>query len=352
MKNFLKQFGGTPTQDLKSRYAQSDRWIKGKFRNIERTDLSMDIFKLPSIIYKQFVINRKRTPETPLPVLLFDKERFLETSDQTKMIWYGHSAIMMRVMDKTILIDPMLGSDTTPIAPVANPRFSKDTLPLIDDFPSIDLVCITHDHYDHLDYDSIRKLIPKTNQYFVALGVKRHLTAWGVHPDKVTEFEWYDSHTCGSVQITFTPTRHFSGRGLRDRMMTLWGGWLIQSPQEKIWFSGDGGYGKHFSEIGQRLGPFDFAFMECGQYNDDWRPVHLFPDESIQAALDAAAQKVMPVHWGGFDLSYQHNWHQPPEEFVKHALTANLDFALPRIGEIFTVDSILEEEWWKGFARR
>ena len=350
MINFFTQFGGTPTQDLKKEYAQSDRWIKGKFRNLERTELSMDMLKLPSIIYKQFVTKGKRTPKGPLPILPFDKDRFFAKSEQAKMIWYGHSAIVMRVANKTILIDPMLGPNTTPIAPVANRRFSKDTLSLIDSFADIDVVCITHDHYDHLDYDSIQKLMPRTKQYFVALGVKRHLVSWGVDPDKVTEFDWYDSHSCGTVQITFTPTRHFSGRGLRDRMMTLWGGWLIQSPQEKIWFSGDGGYGKHFKEIGEKLGPFDLAFMECGQYNDDWRPVHLFPDESVQAAIDAQVRKAMPVHWGGFDLSYQHTWHQPPEEFVMHARSLGMNFTLPRIGEIFMVDSVLEEIWWEEFV--
>jgi len=298
MINFFTQFGGTPTQDLKKEYAQSDRWIKGKFRNLERTELSMDMLKLPSIIYKQFVTKGKRTPKGPLPILPFDKDRFFAKSEQAKMIWYGHSAIVMRVANKTILIDPMLGPNTTPIAPVANRRFSKDTLSLIDSFADIDVV----------------------------------------------------SHSCGTVQITFTPTRHFSGRGLRDRMMTLWGGWLIQSPQEKIWFSGDGGYGKHFKEIGEKLGPFDLAFMECGQYNDDWRPVHLFPDESVQAAIDAQVRKAMPVHWGGFDLSYQHTWHQPPEEFVMHARSLGMNFSLPRIGEIFMVDSVLEEIWWEEFV--
>jgi L-ascorbate metabolism protein UlaG (beta-lactamase superfamily) len=350
MKNFFKQFGGRVSPELIREYEKSDRWIKGKFRNLERTKLSMSLAKFPRIIYKQFITKRKQAPQSPLPVLPFDKELFLAPADRAKMIWYGHSAIMMRVVDKTILIDPMLGSNTTPIAPVANRRFSADTLSLIDDFPDIDLVCITHDHYDHLDYQSIQKLLPKVNQYFVALGVKRHLTAWGVDPDKVTEFEWYDSHACGEVEITFTPTQHFSGRGLRDRMMTLWGGWLVQSTREKIWFSGDGGYGKHFLEIGKRYGPIDFAFMECGQYNDDWRPVHLFPDESVRASLDAQVQKAMPVHWGGFDLSYQHNWYQPPKEFVGYAKTAGLDYALPRIGDLFTVKSVTLEEWWKEFV--
>lgn len=350
MKNFRKQFGGSVTAELKNQYQQSDRWIKGKFRNLEMTKLHIKASMIPGMIYKQLATKKSRSPRNPLPIIPFDKQHFLRASDQAKMIWYGHSAIMLRMSNKTILIDSMLGPDTAPIAPFSNSRFSRNTLSLIDDFPEIDLICITHDHYDHLDLDSITKLKTKTKQFFVALGVKRHLVAWGVDSNIITEFEWYDEHHCGKVKITFTPTRHFSGRGLRDRAMTLWGGWLLQSSSEKIWFSGDGGYGEHFKEIGKRLGPFDFAFMECGQYNEDWRPVHLFPNESVQAAIDVAAKKIMPVHWCGFDLSYYHSWNEPPEEFVKSAKAQNVDYALPRLGEIFTTDDVGSYKWWSEFV--
>ena len=206
---------------------------------------------------------------------------------------------------------------------------------------------LTHDHYDHLDYASIQKLKTKTKQYFVAMGVKRHLLSWGVSPELIIEFDWWDEKTFSDIKITFTPTRHFSGRGLTDRLKTLWGGWAFNTGNENIWFSGDGGYGEHFKEIGERLGPFDFAFMECGQYNDAWRPVHLFPDESVQAAIDVKAKKIMPVHWAGFNLSFQHTWSEPAEEFVKAAVGQNQDYVLPKIGEIFEVGLEVKEEWWR-----
>ena len=171
----------------------------------------------------------------------------------------------MRMNEQTLLIDPMLGGNTTPIAPIANKRFSENTLQLIDGFPEIDLLLLTHDHYDHLDFDSIQKLKHKTQKYFVALGIKRHLVRWGVAPDLITEFDWWDNQSFENINITFTPTRHFSGRGLTDRNKSLWGGWAFENKNENIWFSGDGGYGQHFKEVGKRLGPFDFGFMECGQ---------------------------------------------------------------------------------------
>jgi L-ascorbate metabolism protein UlaG (beta-lactamase superfamily) len=240
----------------------------------------------------------------------------------------------------------MLGPNTTPIAPFATKRFSENSLSMIDDFPEIDLMLITHDHYDHLDYDSIQKLKEKTKKYFVALGVKRHLVRWGVEADLITEFDWWNDAPLEDIHITFTPTRHFSGRGLKDREKCLWGGWVFKTSNENIWFSGDGGYGEHFKEIGKRFGPFDFAFMECGQYNDDWRPIHMFPDESVQAALDGQVKKAMPVHWGGFSLSYQHAWTDPADEFVKFSKEKGLDYLLPALGKMFTYSDTLQEIWW------
>jgi len=349
MNNFFKQFGGKVTKEWKQQYEQSDNWRKGSFQNLTETPLSISFTDFPKVIYKQLTNRKGREPEHPLPVISFDKKSFLAPSPKSKFIWYGHSVVLMRIEGKTLLIDPMLGPDTTPIAPVPTKRFSENTLDLIDDFPEIDLLLMTHDHYDHLDYASIQKLKHKTKKYFVAMGVKRHLVSWGVSADLITEFDWWQARDFDNLKITFTPTQHFSGRGLMDRLKTLWGGWIFKSPNEKIWFSGDGGYGKHFKEIGQKEGPFDFAFMECGQYNHDWHEVHLFPDEAVQAAIDAGVKKAMPVHWAGFALSYQHTWHQPPEVYVKAALEKRLDYALPPLGKMFDMASLLQDEWWTAF---
>ncbi len=343
---FFKQFGGKVTNALQQQYQQSPNWKKGRFRNIADVEVDMSFSKIPGVIYKQLTSRKQQYPAQPLPVIPFDKQVFLAPSEKAKFIWYGHSAILLRIQGKTLLIDPMLGPDTTPIAPITTKRFSENTLSLIDDFPEIDVVLLTHDHYDHLDYASIQKLKSKTKQYFVALGVKRHLVSWGVTPSLITEFDWWDQKMLDTIQITFTPTQHFSGRGLTDRLKTLWGGWAFKSPSENIWFSGDGGYNQHFKTIGERLGPFDFAFMECGQYNDDWHPVHLFPDESVWAAMDAQAKKAMPVHWAGFALSYHHSWSEPVEEFVKTANEKELAYVLPRLGQLFDVDFDIRDAWW------
>ncbi|MCB0628965.1 MAG: MBL fold metallo-hydrolase [Saprospiraceae bacterium] len=345
---FFKQFGGKVNDDLIGQYEQSENWRDGKFQNLELTSMGAGLWDLPRIIYKQLASDRTgREPETPLPVQPFTVNEFTATSDKARFIWYGHSVVFIRMQGKNMLIDPMLGPDTTPIAPTTTKRFSENTLSLIDDFPEIDLILLTHDHYDHLDYASIQKLKHKTGRYFVALGVKRHLVSWGIAPDKITEFDWWETRNLDNIEITFTPTRHFSGRGLTDRMKSLWGGWVFKTPAENIWFSGDGGYGSHFREVGRRLGPFDFAFMECGQYNDDWHLIHLFPEEAVQAALDAGAKKIMPVHWAGFALSYQHTWWEPAEAFVQAADEENIDYLLPPLGHLFDASSRLVERWWK-----
>ena len=349
MKNFRLQFGGKVTSALKTQYNKSQNWKDEKFQNLEETRMDISLWKIPGVIYKSLANSNQKEPIQPLPILSFDKTSFLSTSEKAKFIWYGHSVVLMRMNNQTILIDPMLGGNTTPIAPVANKRFSENTLQLIDEFPEIDLVLLTHDHYDHLDYDSIQKLKPKTKKYFVALGVKRHLVRWGVSPDLITEFDWWDDKKLEDINITFTPTRHFSGRGLTDRQKSLWGGWVFTTEKENIWFSGDSGYGNHFKEIGKRLGPFDFAFMECGQYNDDWHPIHMFPNECVQAAFDAGVKKAMPVHWAGFSLSYQHTWFEPADEFVKFAEQKKLKYATPLLGKLFMVDWNESTIWWKEY---
>ncbi|WP_053975469.1 MBL fold metallo-hydrolase [Mangrovimonas xylaniphaga] len=341
-----KHYGAKPTNDHITQYAKSPNWNNDKFQNLEETIMSISIQNLPKLLYKQFFKKQDREPKTHLPIETFNKEQFLSPSENTKFIWYGHSVILLRMQNKTLLIDPMLGPDAAPIAPFPVKRFSKNTLDLIEEFPEIDLVLITHDHYDHLDYKSIKKLRSKVKHFYVALGVGRHLEKWGVPNDQITEFDWWEKSSFEGIDISFTPTRHFSGRGLTDRAKCLWGGWAFKTPSENIWFSGDGGYGKHFKEIGDRLGPFDFGFMECGQYNQNWHLIHMFPKESVQAARDAKVQCIMPVHWAGFSLA-QHSWQEPMEAFLDAAQGNKSAHIHPKLGELVDYKNHENKVWWK-----
>ena len=342
MKN---QFGAKVTTEHINTFKHSSQWNGKIFINIEETGMSIPLKKIPKLIYKQFIKKKGKAPIKPLPIHNFDIQRFCENDSDFKFIWYGHSVLLLKISGLNILIDPMFGSNAAPISPFPVKRFSNNTLEIIDQLPDIDLVLLTHDHYDHLDYQSILKLSPKVKQFYTALGVGRHLVKWGVKNDLISEFDWWDSKTISSLKITFTPTRHFSGRGLKDRSKSLWGGWVLKNETKNIWFSGDGGYGKHFSEIGEKLGPFDFAFMECGQYNENWHQIHLFPKESIQAAIDANVKIVMPVHWGAFSLA-QHSWKEPVEEFIKECDAQELNYIVPFKGELVDFNKIVETKFW------
>jgi L-ascorbate metabolism protein UlaG (beta-lactamase superfamily) len=341
-----KQFGAKPSKIELEKFSKAVHWNGTIFENLEETNMEFSLSNMPKFLHKQFFEKKGREPNKALPIIPFNKD-VIEISNQSmQSIWYGHSAIFMHLNNKTILIDPMFGQDAAPIAPFKVKRFSAATLEIIDSFPQIDLVLISHDHYDHLDYDSILKLKEKTKYFYVALGVKRHLVSWGIEENRITEFNWWEESFFNEIKITFTPTRHFSGRGLRDRAKSLWGGWVFKTEEENIWFSGDSGYGTHFKEIGARLGPFDFAFMECGQYNENWHQIHMYPEETVQAALDAGVKSCMPVHWAAFALA-QHSWKEPVERFVKKAESENLKYIVPKMGELFSFHFENNSKWWE-----
>ncbi|MCB0659659.1 MAG: MBL fold metallo-hydrolase [Saprospiraceae bacterium] len=341
-----KQFGGKLTKTWKLIYQNSPNWKDGVFQNLEKTSSAIDWKQLPEILCRQIKGHHNGYPQLPLPIKDFDASEFLKPSKDPKFIWFGHSVVLIRWHDMSILIDPMFGSDASPIGPKRTKRFSNNTLDIISTLPNIDIVLLTHDHYDHLDYESIQLLKAKTKKYIVALGCKRHLEHWGVEAERVVEMDWWTSLVEGGIRITFTPTRHFSGRGLTSLSKCMWGGWALQSEDANIWFSGDSGYGSHFEEIGKRLGPFDIGFIECGQYCKDWPQVHLFPHEGIQAAKDVGVRIAIPVHWAGFNLSYQHSWFEPAVEFKKSAKQENIIAITPKLGEIFNAQSI-SENWWE-----
>ncbi|MFT7352637.1 MAG: L-ascorbate metabolism protein UlaG (beta-lactamase superfamily) [Flavobacterium sp.] len=340
-----KQFGAKPKKADIQKYEKSPNWDGSKFVNLVDTTMSITLRTLPKLLYKQFCDKKNREPSKPLKVIPFDKDKWNAAGNETKYIWYGHSVIVLKINNLNIAIDPMFGPDAAPIAPFAVKRFSRNTLEILDTLPELDLVLLSHDHYDHLDFDSITKLKTKVKAFYVALGVKRHLEAWGIDSERITEFDWWEKQTFQTIDITFTPSRHFSGRGLTDRAKSLWGGWVLKTEKENIWFSGDSGYGTHFKEIGKRLGPFGFGFMESGQYNDNWSQIHMTPEESVQAAKDAGVTNKIPVHWSGFALA-QHTWTEPAERFVAASEKEESDYHLPRIGEMYSIKDTDRIKWW------
>jgi L-ascorbate metabolism protein UlaG (beta-lactamase superfamily) len=343
---FSPQFGGRLKRKHRKQYARSKHWKEKRFENLEETSMNFSLRNLPGFIRAQFTDRHLRSPEKPIPVVPFERSKWESNSNQPKFIWYGHSVLLLQLNGKNLLIDPMFGPDASPIAPIKTKRFSEDTIHIIDQLPKINAVLFTHDHYDHIDLKSIKKLRGKVDKWFVGLGIGRHLQRWKISPDKIQEFDWWESTEFEGIKITYTPTRHFSGRGPFDRAQSLWGGWAFKTNQHNIYFGGDGGYGKHFKEVGEKLGPFDIGFMECGQYNELWSQIHLFPEETVQAAIDAKVKTSVPVHWGGFALAL-HPWKDSIERFTLAAKEKNIPFSTPEIGALFTLEKLPQKDWWE-----
>ncbi len=339
------QFGAGVSKKHSLTYAKSKHWKANKFVNLEKTGMSFTLKSFPGFIKEQMNKSVQRKPEKNIEIIPFDNLEWNKPSDKAKFVWYGHSVLLLQIAGKNFLIDPMFGEDASPIGPIRTKRFSKNSLAVIEKLPKIDAILFTHDHYDHLDLESIQLLKGKVDSYFVALGVERHLEHWGIAADNIKTFDWWQKIKFENIEITFTPSRHFSGRGLTDRAKTLWGGWVFKTGTENIYWSGDGGYGKHFKQIGKELGPFDIAFMECGQYNKNWRQIHLHPKESVQAALDVMTKKAVPVHWAGFVLA-QHSWKEPVERFTKEAERKKLKVLTPKIGQIISLEFLKENSLW------
>lgn len=343
------QFGGSHGEDDRMRYRESGHYQQGKFLNDIPTSMEMSAKEGFKVAMEFFRGVPNSAPDFELPLEKRDPLVLAKNNGSPHLIWFGHSAFLLQIDGKNILIDPMLGDVPSPHPWLGKSRFSKELPIAIEQLPPIDAIIISHDHYDHLDYGSIQKLKDKTSMFFVPLGVGAHLEAWGIPEDKIRELNWWEEAVHEEIRLVFTPARHFSGRGLNDRWTTMWGSWVIRSPSKNIYFSGDSGYGPHFKTIGDKYGPFDFAMMECGQYNERWHAIHMMPEETAQAAVDVQARQMMPIHWGAFTLAL-HSWTDPVERVTKEAEKLNMPVSVPRIGEIIDLNDLESVEkagkWW------
>lgn len=346
--NLSPEFGGKPSKQDKERYIKSENYEEGKFQNLIETSMDMSFGETMSTMVDFIKGTPNGKPDHNLEVLDVSPKQWEANDSINRLIWFGHSAFLLKLDGKNILIDPMLGKVPAPHPLLGNDRYSKELPIEIEELPRIDAVLISHDHYDHLDYGSISKLKDKVNQFFVPLGIGAHLKSWGIEENRITEFDWWDELTYEHIQLAFTPSRHFSGRGLTNRFSTLWGSWVIKGKNENLYFSGDSGYGNHFKEIGKKYGPFDFAMMECGQYNQKWADIHMMPEETVLASKDVRANIAMPIHWAAFTLAL-HPWTEPVERFTKEANKLNQRVIVPKIGEEIILNAIESnyKDWWK-----
>ncbi|MFA9391428.1 MAG: MBL fold metallo-hydrolase [Prolixibacteraceae bacterium] len=337
------QMGRKPKGERLQRILKSENYKKGIFENKQETNMDR-----PPIEGIKEMMKKKadQRPSSPINTLPIDKIRYENSvSDTTLITWLGHSTLLIRMNNLTIITDPVFSQRASLFQNLGPKKFDYSHEYTLEELPEIDVVVISHDHYDHLDYEAIRYLRSRVKKFITPLGVGAHLEHWGVDSAKIEEYDWWESANIAGVKFTATPGRHFTGRLFADRFKTLWCGWAIVAGNEKLYFSGDSGYFDGFKVIGERLGPFDFSFVECGQYSKYWPYIHMMPEESVQAALDVKSKRAMPIHWGKFKLSI-HTWFEPPTRFIKEADEKGLEVATPKIGQTFTLDEFPVEEWW------
>ncbi len=244
------------------------------------------------------------------------------------------------------MTDPVFSERASPVQWAGPKRFHRTPID-VDALPQISGIIISHDHYDHLDKNTIKQIHSKVAGFYVPLGVGKHLLGWGVPQQKIHEFDWWQEKKVGDITLVNTPANHFSGRGLTGGNSTLWSSWVIQTPQYKLFFSGDSGYFSGFKEIGDKYGPFDLTMMENGAYDENWQFVHMSPEESMQAHLDLQGKVMMPIHNGTFDLAF-HEWTDPFERIKELAVEKNQILATPQMGQRWLLnDTAPQMAWWR-----
>ena len=305
----------------------------------------MSVKERLEMYWKFFFEKTEKTPQESLPQQqlqltgLFDSQK-----NSLKASWLGHSSILINIDGYSILTDPIFERKVSPIGPT---RFNK-VLPLnILDLPAVDVVIISHDHYDHLNKFSIQQLSDKVGVFIVPLGVGKRLAKWGIREEQIVELNWWDEfHLQDNLTIVATPAQHFSGRGLFDKNSTLWASWVIQTPTHRVFFSGDTGYFKGFKEIGKKYGPFDVTFLECGAYNERWSNIHMLPEQTVQAFFDLGGKILQPVHLATFNLAF-HTWYEPMERLTNEAWRKGAIISTPVMGQVVNYEKPTTANlWW------
>ncbi|MGG0705630.1 MBL fold metallo-hydrolase [Bacillus paramobilis] len=318
--------------------------MKKKYINQIHTDVSFKPKDIIGLMTDYFKMKSKLRPIKNLPIVLSDKNNeFLE-----RVTWFGHSASLLKIEGKTLLLDPMFGDASSPFPLFTSKRYSGAFSLKREDLQEIDAIIISHNHYDHLNYKSIMLLKDRAKHFYVPTGVAQYLIKWGVSPSKISEHNWWDEIAFDNIKLVCAPARHFSGRSMTDRDCSLWCSWLILGQETRVFFSGDSGYAPHFKEIGDKYGPFDLTLMECGQYDPRWSAIHMLPEETVQAHIDVKGDLLLPIHWGAFTLAL-HEWSDPIERVTKEAKRLGVKITTPQIGESITLKSTdyPSSAWWK-----
>lgn len=342
------KFGKNPSGQRLSLLQQSPQYKNGKFENSSFTPEITEGYGYFEVI-TEFLFKKvdRKIPTTTLPSV---KNNLLTLSpEQDILVWFGHSSYFVQIEGKRFLIDPVFSGNASPI-PGTTKSFKGTDIYSVDDLPPIDYLLITHDHYDHLDYQTIVQLKAKTKKIVCGLGVGSHFEHWGFSATDLIEKDWNEKIVLDqNITLYTTPARHFSGRGF-NRCNTLWLSFVLKTPNFKIYLGGDSGYDSHFAEIGNKFGPFDIAILDNGQYNEKWKYIHNMPEDVIKAMKDLKAKRVFPVHSAKFSLAL-HSWDEPLIKVTELNQLSDQPTPLitPMIGELVELKNEKQafQQWWK-----
>lgn len=340
------QFGKLPSGLRIAQIKNSPNFKYGSFQNINVTPDLTDGATYFSVL-KEFIFNNNKRliPTGNIPSIKTDLNA-IEPYENV-LVWFGHSSYFMQIDGKRFLIDPVFCGYASPFSFITK-AFKGSNIYNADDMPDIDYLFISHDHWDHLDYATILKLKPKIKKVICGLGIGEHLERWSYNPDIIYEKDWHESLILeNDFSVHTIPARHFSGRGL-IRNKALWTSFVLKTTTKQIFIGGDSGYDDHFAHAGKKFGAFDLAILENGQYNKNWKHIHLMPDEVTQAAKDLNTKKLLTVHHSKFALS-NHNWDEPLNNISNRCKEESIPLLTPMIGEKVLLSETDQSfsEWWK-----
>lgn len=339
------QFGKSPAGERLARILASPNYRNGQFQNLNNTPALAEGATYFGVMRKFFFGKDKRVvPSSLLPSRKTNLKELPAEGDW--LVWFGHSSYFLQIAGKKMLVDPVFSGNASPVRFTTKSFKGSDIYTSLQ-IPEIDYLFITHDHYDHLDHKTIVSLKHSVKKVITGLGVGAHLERWGYDRSKITECDWNERLQLDDGLVVDTVSaRHFSGRGFR-RNGSLWMSYVISIADIKVFIGGDSGYDDHFKKVGEQHGPFDLVILENGQYNEDWKYIHMMPEEVVQAAIDLKAKRLFPVHWSKFSLSI-HAWDEPVNRVVKEAAIKHMPLLHPMIGEAVNLKQFtLSEEWWR-----
>jgi L-ascorbate metabolism protein UlaG (beta-lactamase superfamily) len=345
MKSLGKKSEGARLERIEA----SPRWAGQRFRNVHPIipGLRDPTASMPTL--GEFLCGgERRVPRGPLPSMNPLETWTRPPSSGLRATWLGHSTVLIEIDGLRVLTDPVWGPRASP-SRLAGPKRFQPVPVGLGAMPRVDVVIVSHDHYDHLDYPTIRELAKRNVPFVTSLGVGAHLEAWGVRPERIVELDWWEAHRLPNtgLVVSAAPSQHFSGRGLHDRNATLWSSFAIRSQRHAVFFSGDTGLTTEYQTIRERLGPFDLVMLEVGGFHPAWGDIHLGPENALKALALLGGGPFLPVHWGTFSLAL-HAWDQPAETLLALGPKAGAQLVMPHLGEpVEPVRAERVEPWWR-----